>query len=257
MKVMIVDDEPIARAELRQLCIDDDDIEVIGEASCGRTAIEAARDLCPDVLLLDVGLPDMSGFDVLRAARDERGPLAIIVTAHQDHAVIAFAAGVVDYLLKPVGAGRFARAIERARSRLDGRFPSGVGVSAGLRSSFLVGEKDRRLYPLDPRKIHYIESDGNYVTFRTANADYISRDSIKRLTAVLGDAGFVRIERSLLLNLRVIDFVEPAGHGTYAFTLTSGTVLQSSATYREEILLVVPLVRSIKTPLCADSPHSA
>jgi two-component system LytT family response regulator len=242
MKVLIVDDEPVARAEMRQLCAAHEDLEVVGEANSGRAAVSAAEQLCPDLLLLDVGLPDMTGFEVLQAARDERGPLAIVVTAREDHAVLAFTAGVVDYLLKPPSTGRFARAIERARARQAGLPLSAIPVKATI----LVGERDRRLYPLDPAKVHYVESDGNYVRFRTSSADYISRDSVKRLAVALGDMGFARIERSLLLNLAMIDFVEPSGHGTYTFTLKSGTVLQSSATYREEILRVVPLVRTIK-----------
>jgi DNA-binding LytR/AlgR family response regulator len=111
----------------------------------------------------------------------------------------------------------------------------------------LIGEKERRLYPLEPKSIHYVESDGNYVTYRTATAEYLSRDSIKRLAALLATAGFVRIERSLLLNVHAVAFAVPAGHGSFAFTLTSGTVLQSSATYRDNILRMLPFVRTTQT----------
>jgi DNA-binding LytR/AlgR family response regulator len=257
MRLLIVDDEPPARAALAQLCRDYDDIEVVGEAASGRAAIGAVQRLCPDVLLLDIGLPDMSGFDVLRVIRDERGPLAIIVTAHSEHAVSAFDIGAVDYLLKPIDVGRFRRSVGRAKARLEGQTVSSASGANGLGSPCLIGEKDRRLYPLHPRNIDFIESDGNYVNFRTTNADYISRDSIKRLTAILSHMGFVRIERSLLLNLHAVEFVEPAGHGTYAFTLTSGTVLQSSATYRDEILHAMPLMRTVKStrPVEPEAPE--
>jgi two-component system LytT family response regulator len=248
MRVLIVDNEALARSALRHLCESDDDIEIIGEADSGHAAISAADRDCPDLLLLDIGLPDMSGFEVLRTMRGESAPFAIVVTAHIEHAIAAFDAGVIDYLVKPVSASRFARSIERARARLE-KLPSLGNGGAGLRSACLVGERDQRLYPLDPRAIDYIESDGNYVTFRTANADYLSRDSIKRLAAILAGIGFVRIERSLLLNLRSIKYVESDGHGHYAFTLTSGTVLLSSATYREAILEVIPLVRMHKSML--------
>jgi two-component system LytT family response regulator len=185
----------------------------------------------------------------VRATRDECGPQAIIVTQKPDHALAAYAAGAVDYLLKPVPTARFAESLERARTRTNGPVLPHRRGAPGASPTILVGEKERRLYPLAPAKIDYVESDGNYVMFRTANADYISRDSIKRLAMLLADEGFLRIERSLLLNMRAVSFVEPAGHGTYAFTLTSGTVLQSSATYRDEILKVMPLVRTIKATL--------
>jgi two-component system, LytTR family, response regulator len=103
----------------------------------------------------------------------------------------------------------------------------------------LVGERERRLYPLNADAIDYIESDGNYVTIRTASSQYISRDSIKRLSAELAVHGFIRIERSLLLNIRAVSYVEPVGRGTFAFTLASGSCLHSGASYRESILRVL------------------
>jgi two-component system LytT family response regulator len=104
----------------------------------------------------------------------------------------------------------------------------------------LVGERQHRLYPLDIEKIDYIEADGNYVTIRAGNAEYISRDSIKRLSMDLADFGFMRIDRSTILNIRAVAFAEPIGHGTLSFTLSSGACLHSSKTYRKSILRVLP-----------------
>ena len=104
----------------------------------------------------------------------------------------------------------------------------------------LVGERQHRLYPLNIEKIDYIEADGNYVTIRAGNAEYISRDTIKRLAADLAAYGFVRIDRSILLNIRAVEFAEPAGHGTLAFTLSSGACLHSSKTYRTAISSILP-----------------
>jgi DNA-binding LytR/AlgR family response regulator len=106
---------------------------------------------------------------------------------------------------------------------------------------FLVGECRHRLYPLELSKIDYIESDGNYVTIRSGGAEYLSRDSIKRLSAALSDQGFVRIERSLLVNIGAVSYVELAGHGSYAFTMACGACLHSGVTYRDGILRVLPL----------------
>jgi two-component system, LytTR family, response regulator len=107
----------------------------------------------------------------------------------------------------------------------------------------LVGEREHRLYPLCAETIDYIESDRNYVVIRSGSSSYISRDSIKRLTAELADAGFVRIGRSLLVNIRAVSFVEAAGRGTFKFTLFSGSCLISSSSYRDSILGVLPMRR--------------
>ncbi len=105
----------------------------------------------------------------------------------------------------------------------------------------LVGEREHRLYPLDPQKIDYIESDGNYVSFRSGNTAYISRDTIKRLAAELEQLGFVRIGRSLLVNVRAVVYAQTIGRGRFAFTLGSGACLHSGAAYRHAILEALPL----------------
>ena len=106
---------------------------------------------------------------------------------------------------------------------------------------YLVGERLRRLYPLDPKSIEYIEADGNYVTLRAGKQEYLSRDSIKRLAMQLAELGFIRIERSLLVNATAVAYAEVARHGTFVFTLSSGVCLHSSAAYRDSILRVIPL----------------
>ena len=106
---------------------------------------------------------------------------------------------------------------------------------------FLVGERQRRLYPLDPKSIDYIEADGNYVTLRAGEVGYLSRDSIKHLSMQLAGLGFIRIGRSLLVNAAAVLYAEVAGHGTFALTLSSGVCLHSSAAYRDSILSIIPL----------------
>jgi two-component system LytT family response regulator len=122
----------------------------------------------------------------------------------------------------------------RARNRLIFALP-------GYGPRYLVGERQRRLYPLDPKSIDYIEADGNYVTLRAGNVEYLSRDSLKRLSMQLADIGFVRIGRSLLVNAAAVSYAEVAGHGTFALTLNSGVCLHSSAAYRNSILRIIPL----------------
>jgi DNA-binding LytR/AlgR family response regulator len=229
MRLLIVDQEPMVRTELARLCLSAADLQVVGEADSGGAAIDAAQNLSPDVMLIDVALPDMSGFDVLRDAVNS-GPLGIMTSRRPDYAQRALAEGAVDYLIKPVSADRFERAIARVRQR----------HTFVNRPRILVGERQHRLYPLDVEKIEYIEADGNYVTIRAGNQEYISRDTIKRLSVELASLGFVRIDRSTLLNIRAIHFAEPVGHGTLAFTLSSGACLHSSKTYRGAIQRVLP-----------------
>ncbi|HYL02240.1 MAG TPA: LytTR family DNA-binding domain-containing protein [Steroidobacteraceae bacterium] len=114
------------------------------------------------------------------------------------------------------------------------------GESHGI---VLVGERGHLLYVLQPRNVEYIEAQGNYVIFHSGSSEYISRDTVKRLSLVLGDSGFVRIERSLMINIRAVHYAQLAGHGTFAFTLASGACLRSGARYREEILRFLPLTR--------------
>jgi two-component system LytT family response regulator len=255
LKFLIVDDEPHVRSDLIQHCERNDDVYVVGEAGSGMSAIDAAERLRPDVMLLDVELPDMTGFDVLRAARMTNRPLGIMLTAHADHALTAFAVGALDCLVKPVSADRFDQSIERARQHCD---PSDAGheperaaqqlraaqeVPGGSTLRLLVGEREHRLYPMHPETIDYIESDGNYVTILSGNAKYVSRDTIKRLAADLADVGFIRIERSLLVNIRAVAYVEAIGRGMFAFTLSSGCVLHSGTSYRGSILSRLPMRR--------------
>jgi DNA-binding LytR/AlgR family response regulator len=250
VKILIVDDQADARDGLIRLCKRNDDIETVVEADCGSAAIDAAGTLNPDILLLDVELPDMSGFELLRAMGAGAHPLGIMVSPCADHAIRAFAEGAIDYLVAPVTAERFDLAMARVRHRCNGALPgygsftstsSDLGRTVPAFPRFLVGERQRRLYPLDPKSIDYIEADGNYVTLRAGKMEYLSRDSIKRLSMQLAELGFIRIDRSLLVNAAAVLYAEVAGHGTFALTLASGVCVHSSAAYRDSILRIIPL----------------
>ena len=250
MKVLIVEEQAQERDSLLRLCERNDNIEVVAEAGCGRAAIDAAGKLNPDVILLDVELPDMSGFELLRTVGADTRLFGIMVSTCADHAIKAFAEGAIDYLVTPVAAERFDLAMARVRRRFNDTFlgddhftlkSSERGRTGPVSPRFLVGERQRRLYPLDPKSIDYIEADGNYVTLRAGKVEYLSRDSIKRLSVQLADLGFIRIERSLLVNAAAVSYAEVAGHGTFALTLSSGVCLHSSAAYRDSIFRIIPL----------------
>jgi two-component system LytT family response regulator len=252
MDLLIVDDEPAARVGLIRLCERAPDTRVVGEAGTGEKAIEAMESLRPDLTLLDADLPDMSGLDVLRALRRRQQRRTVLVTANAHDAPGAFAAGALDFLLKPVHEAAFSATILRARARSLQR-PAAVRelpvmtdtprrADAG-RPLLLVGEREHRLYPLEPRQLDYVESAGNYVTYHQGGVEYIARESLKRLAEVLAPLGFVRIERSLLLNVRAVAYAQTVGHGSFAFTLASGARLHSGHSYRDAILAVLPLRR--------------
>jgi two-component system LytT family response regulator len=206
-------------------------------------AIEAAYALKPDVMLINTQLPDMCGFDLLRAAGARSNPSAIMISSCIDHAIRAFAEGAIDYLLTPITGARFDLAIAHARHRisyLSEEFENSErGPSCTPR--FLVGERQRRLYPLDPKTIDYLEADGNYVTIHVGKLQYLTRDSIKRLSVQLALKGFIRIGRSLLVNSSAVAYAEVVGTGTFALMLNSGVCLHSTAAYREAIRRIIPL----------------
>jgi len=261
VKILVVDDQAPARDSLIRLCQRSADAQVVGEAACGRAAIDAASTLDPDIMLLDVELPDMSGFEVLRAVGAGIRPLGIMVSSTPDQASRALAEGAIDYFAMPVTEERFDLAMARARQQFNtslaagSRSTSSAAERAGTPSGpprFLVGERQRRLYPLDPRSIDYIEADGNYVTLRSGLVEYLSRDSLKHLSSELAQLGFVRITRSLLVNAAAVLYAERAGHGIFALTLTSGACLQSSASYRDSLLRAIPLAALSKRHGVAD-----
>jgi two-component system, LytTR family, response regulator len=255
VNLLIVADQPAVRSGLSRLCGRAQELRVVGEAGTGASGIEAVESLCPDLTLLDAELPDMSGFEVLRALRRSHKRRTIVLTPNLDDAPGALAAGALDFLVKPVNEAAFSASILRARARGAPRLSAARATGTRAPSAAapaetetgwparLVGEREHRLYPLDPCQIDYVESAGNYVTYHVGTVEYIARESIKHLDVVLSPAGFVRIERSLLLNVRAIAYAQPIGHGTFAFTLTSGLRLHSGHSYRDTILAALPLRR--------------
>jgi two-component system, LytTR family, response regulator len=246
VRFLIVDPHAKARLDLISLCNQAEGVEVVGEAVSGVEALEAAGRLRPDVVLLNIALPDMTGIELLRALQSrERTARGIIVARHPGPTAVGREA--LDYLTTPISKERFDEAVARARQDLmkdaEGEvlcMDTATEIPRRL-PHYLVGERQRRLYPLEVQSIDYIEVDRNYVTLRAGRVEYLSRDSITRLSSELAGFGFIRIERSVLMNLRSVAYVEPAGHGTFAFTLRSGVCLHSSSTYRSNILRALPL----------------
>jgi two-component system LytT family response regulator len=246
---MIVDDEPLARRALVDLCGAHGDLEIVAEAESGAAAVDAIRSHSPDVVLMDVELQDMSGFDVLRQLDTMSRPATIMVTAHPQHAVTAFDIDAFDYLTKPVDLARFRQAMGRVKRRKMTQAERDVEqltevVRAAITSRTeehrpaqrLIGEKGRRLHFLGCEQIDYIEANGNYVNIHVGNDQYIARNTMKHLSGILLPHGFVRIDRSLLVNFKRIAYAERRGHGEFTFTLANGKQLISTRPHRPEIL---------------------
>jgi DNA-binding LytR/AlgR family response regulator len=250
MNLLIVDQESRARASIKELCERAQDVQVIGEASSGAAAMRAIETLHPDVTFLSALLPDVNGVDLLHALPPCEQTKTVLLARDAAHAQAAFLAGALDYLIKPITADTFLTSISRARARLRCRDPRDSNAVAGRGPRgpepsppllLLFGVREHRVYPLDPRTVDYIESDRNYVTYAVGSTSYLARESLRRLTEMLHPAGFLRIDRSLLLNLRAVDYVETLDRGVFAFTLTSGICLRSSRGHRSSILRVLPL----------------
>jgi two-component system, LytTR family, response regulator len=253
--LLLVEPDPLQRAHLVELCARmRGAAQVIAEVSVGAEACQLTEALRPDVIVVASTLSDMTGLEAVRALGDRYRRRAILVIASPQERPDALAAGVLDYLMLPIEAADFERSLLRARGRFGAGKqtprPAAASYPAPLRSGqerdrplILIAEREQRLYPVQPQRIDYVEAAGNYVKFHVDNCEFIARDSIKRLAAVLGPAGFVRIERKLLLNISAISFVETVGYGGFAFTLNNGVCLRSGRAYRETILRALPLRR--------------
>jgi two-component system LytT family response regulator len=250
MRALIVDDELHGREVLRHLCEADESLDEVAVAECGATAIKMIHARQPDLLLLDVELRDMTGFDVVRSLNVAGRPQVIMVTAHEAHAVEALRVGAIDYLMKPISADRFATAIERVRERRKSVFTAAVcrdsaAAAEGLIATHstrrrsptrLICENSHRLYFIAVDDVDYIEAYGNYVLIHVGNQRYVRRDTLKRLASELRDEDFEWIRRSTLINLARVAFAEKLGHGALAFTLTSGARLVSKTGIRLGLL---------------------
>lgn len=202
MRVLVVDDEPIARARIVRLLRRLEDVEVVGEAENGQEALRLAAELAPDVMLLDVEMP---GLDGLAVAETPGVPPVVFTTAHREHAVHAFDADAVDYLLKPIQEERLARALERVRERAS-RVPAEpwrLIVTDGSLKRFV-----------DARQVDCFTSDQKYVVFRLDGEELITRESLDALEARLAPLGFLRASRGALVRRDAIRAWDAAGGGT-------------------------------------------
>jgi two-component system LytT family response regulator len=245
IRALIVDDEPLGRERIRTLLRDDTEVEIVGEIADGRGAVAAVERLKPELLFLDVQMPEMDGFAVLDAIAEKHLPAIIFVTAYDRYAVQAFEVHALDYLLKSYDRERFERAVERAKEEIrrsrEGALNERVaGLLEGLESrkqrvSRLVIKSAGRIFFLRVEEIDWVEAADNYVRIHTGREGYLVRETLQSLEGRLDPRQFLRIHRSTIVNLDRIRELKPTFHGDYAVFLRDGTELTLSRNYREKL----------------------
>lgn len=238
IRALIVDDEPLARERLRALLADHSAIEVIAECANGREALTAIAEGRPDLVFLDVQMPEMDGFEVLESIEPADWPVVIFVTAYDQYALRAFDVHALDYLLKPFDRTRFHRAVGRAESELrDRRAAATTGPRLATLIEHLKQDRQRprrlvfksggRIFFVKCAEIDWIEAAGNYVKLHVGPAEHLLRDTMKNLMERLDGSRFVRIHRSLLVNGDRIRELQQAADGDWEVVLADGTRLSA------------------------------
>ena len=245
IRVLLVDDEPLAREMLREMLQGDPSVEIVGESCNGLEALEAIRAESPDLIFLDVQMPEVGGFEVLTSLGKEKLPYVIFVTAYDKYAVRAFEVQALDYLLKPFDQERFDVSWQRAKAQMQ-RDRDGVTdqrilalleeMKAGNKYlERLVIKAGGRIYFLETGEIDWIEAEGNYVSVHSARKSHLLRETISSLEAQLDPKKFVRIHRSSIVRLDFIQELQPWFHGEYRVILQDGTQLTLSRNHRDKL----------------------
>lgn len=244
LTVLIVDDEPLARDSIRVLLADDPGVGSILEASNGEQALASIRTGRPDLVLLDVQMPRMDGFAVVRKIGAANMPQVIFVTAHDQYAIQAFEVNAIDYLLKPVSRERFAAALQRARFRLTTRQLDRQQIVSLLESIASPRRLKRiairmsgRTHFIDVDDIEWIKAAENYVELHAGETSHLLHGGINKLEEWLDPETFMRIHRSFIVNTARVKEVAPSGisTGEYILTLSSGTRLKSGRKYDQQV----------------------
>jgi two-component system LytT family response regulator len=246
IRTLIVDDELLARERLRQLLHSEPEIELVGECADGQQAVEVIQKEAPDLIFLDVQMPELDGFGVLESIPAESAPVIVFVTAHDKFALRAFEVHAVDYLLKPFDRERFQKALSRALDRVKHR--AGAGETQAQQAAVLAELKPPtkplerlavktggRVIFLKLDEIDYIEAAHNYVELHVQKQSHLLRETLNSIEARLPAEKFVRISRSVMVNIERVKELQPLFYGEYTVTLHNGTRLTLSRRYRDKL----------------------
>jgi two-component system LytT family response regulator len=261
IRTLIVDDEPAARAGLRHLLARDPEVLVAGECTNGREAVTAIQDAAPDLLFLDVQMPELDGFGVLREVGTDGVPAVVFVTAYDQYALHAFEVHALDYLLKPFSDERFRESLARAKAKVrHGRLAQLSRKLAALLDTYgeppgaarpaltptaqpqrrpylerLVVKSGGKVTLLQVGEIEWIDADGDYARIHVGKVWHLLRETMKRLELQLDPARFVRIHRSTIVNLEKVKELQPFFRGEYVAVLQNGVTLKLSRGYRANL----------------------
>lgn len=254
IRALIVDDEPVAREGIRVLLADDPEVEVAGECADGDEAILAIREIDPDLVFLDVQMPETDGFTVIDEIGAENMPVVVFVTAYDQYALRAFDVAALDYLLKPYDDERFAAALGRAKAQIRQRevgqlsrklialleheaaetTPSPNAAPQSYLKRVMLKTGGRVIFrKVD--EIDYIEAEGDYVRLHMGGESHLLRDTMKRLEQQLDPSRFARTHRSTIVNLDRIKELHPYFHGDYMILLKDATELKLSRSRRADL----------------------
>jgi two-component system, LytTR family, response regulator len=233
LRALVIDDEPLARSNILSLLCTHPDIELLGEHGDALQGLEAIRLHRPDLVFLDVRMPEYDGFDILEMLGAEVPASIIFVTAYDEYALKAFEAGALDYLLKPFSNARFARALDRARERIAAR--NDPTRPQAPRLDRIAVKAAGRVTFLNPAEIDWIEAADYYASLHVGPRTHLLRRSMNELESDLDPARFCRIHRSTIVNLDRVRELRFDGDGEYELVLADGTRLRLSRRYRKDL----------------------
>jgi two-component system LytT family response regulator len=246
ISTIIVDDEPLARERLKRFLRDEPDVQVVGECGNGADALKQIRAIKPELVFLDIQMPEKDGFEVVEALDGGHVPAIIFVTAYDQYALQAFEVHALDYLLKPFNRERFRRAVAHARAQiekirlgnLDERLSSLLAdLQTGRRYlERLVVKSVGRVFFLRTAEIDWIEAAGNYLKLHVGRDAHMIRETMNSIESKLDPAVFLRIHRSTIVNIDRIKELHPMFSGDYSVILRNGTELALSRNYRDRFL---------------------
>ena len=239
LRVLVIDDEPPARRKLLMMLREENDIDVVGQASNGLEAVAAIEQHRPDVIFLDIQMPGMNGFEVLDAIEGDNLPVVVFVTAFDQHAVKAFEVHAADYLLKPFDRARLQACLARLRSDPVSLNPRLSELLAELRpreylTRVVVRSRGRVLF-LKLEDVDWIETSANYVELHSGKQTFLLRETLSALEGKLDPQQFVRVHRTSIVNVDRIQELQPWSHSDFIVVLKDGTKLRMSRRYRQNL----------------------
>ena len=245
LRVVVVDDEELPRQRITDLVCAHPELDLVAEAGDGTSALDTIVECRPDLVFLDIQMPELDGFQVVAALDDEVLPAVVFVTAYDEYAIRAFEVDAIDYLLKPVAPQRFEAAVSRVLARLERRDSSHAKPLRTLAEraserqptpvTRFVARRGAKHYFVRVPEIDWIEAVGNYVRLQTGEKSHLIRETMKGVEARLDPHEFVRIHRSAIVAVDRIQSIEAREHGEYVVTMQSGVRLTSSRAYSERV----------------------